>query len=128
MDLILCRNVLIYLGHETAGRIAARLFDCLAEGGVLLTGGADVLLGEYAHFEVEVTRVGLVYRRFRAAPAAALPARLAQAAPPRPWGLDDARPIADREESTPTKALPPAEPDLGREALERVMDMRTRRG
>ena len=103
MDLILCRNVLMYFDHETAGRIAARLFDCLAEDGVLLTAGADLLLAEYAPFEVEVTRVGLVYRRPRGAPAAAVPRSLAQAPPP------------------PIKALPPAEPDLGREAFERVM-------
>jgi chemotaxis protein methyltransferase CheR len=113
MDLILCRNVLLYFGHETAGRIAARLFDCLAEGGVLLTAGADPLLAEYAPFEVEVTRMGLLYRRPRPAPAEAVPARVAPAAP--------ARKVADREEPEPTKALPPAEPDLGREAFERVM-------
>jgi chemotaxis protein methyltransferase CheR len=104
MDLILCRNVLIYFDHATAGRIAARLYDCLAEGGVLLTAGADLLLGEYAPFEVEVTRVGLVYRRPRLAPAGPVLARLAQAAPP-----------------PPRKALPPPpETDLGREAFERV--------
>ena len=81
MDLILCRNVLLYFGHETAGRIAARLFDCLAEGGVLLTAGADPLLGEYAPFEVEVTRVGLVYRRPRAPSAAAGRGAAARPAP-----------------------------------------------
>jgi chemotaxis protein methyltransferase CheR len=63
MDLILCRNVLIYFAEPTVARIATRLFSCLAEGGVLLTAGADRLLGEYAPFEVEVSRVGLVYRR-----------------------------------------------------------------
>jgi chemotaxis protein methyltransferase CheR len=111
MDLILCRNVLIYFGHETAGRIAARLFDCLAEGGVLLTAGADLLLGEYAPFEVEVTRAGLVYRRpLPAAPAAAVPARLPETAP------------------APAKALPAAEPDLGREAFERVMQHANAKG
>ena len=103
MDLILCRNVLLYFGDETAGRIAARLFDCLAEGGVLLTAGADLLLAEYAPFEVEVTRMGLLYRRPRPAADMAMPARVAPAAPP------------------PPKAWPPAEPDLGREAFERVM-------
>src|SRR5688572_7605838 len=84
MDVILCRNVLIYFGHQTAGRIAARLFDCLAEGGVLLTAGADLRLGEYAPFEVEVTRAGLVYRRPCPTPRGAVPARLLPAAPPRP--------------------------------------------
>jgi chemotaxis protein methyltransferase CheR len=117
MDLILCRNVLIYFDRQTAGRIAARLFECLAEGGVLLTAGADPRLGEYAPFEVEVTRVGLVYRRPHAAPAGVVPARLAPAAPPRPWGL---RKAADREGPAPPKASPPAGPDLGREAFERV--------
>jgi chemotaxis protein methyltransferase CheR len=105
MDVILCRNVLVYFGHATAGRIAARLYDCLAEGGALLTAGADLRLGEHAPFEVEVTRVGLVYRRPCPAPAvAAAPARPAQIAP-----------------APPPKALPPAaEPDLCREAFERV--------
>src|SRR6185295_188876 len=56
MDLILCRNVLIYFDRATTARIATRLFACLAEGGVLLTAGADPLLGEYAPFDVEVTR------------------------------------------------------------------------
>ena len=74
MDLILCRNVLIYFDHDTAARIAARLFDCLAPGGVLLTGGADLLLGGFAPFAVEVTPVGLVYRR-AAAPAPGRPRR-----------------------------------------------------
>jgi chemotaxis protein methyltransferase CheR len=125
MDVILCRNVLIYFGHETAGRIAVRLYDCLTEGGVLLTAGADLRLGEYAPFEVEVTRVGLVYRRPCAAtggpaPAKLAPEKLAPAAPPRPWGLAVARPVADREAPAPVKALPPAAPDLGREAFERV--------
>jgi chemotaxis protein methyltransferase CheR len=103
MDLILCRNVLIYFDHETAGRVAARLFDCLAEGGVLLTGGADLLLRQHAPFEVEVTRAGLVYRRPCPAPKRAVPASLAEAAPP-----------------PPTNPFPPAEPDLGREAFARV--------
>ena len=81
MDLILCRNVLMYFGEETAGRIAARLFDCLAEGGVLLTSGADLLLGEYAPFEVQVTRRGthLPAPRAATAPCAPPPRRAARA-------------------------------------------------
>ena len=109
MDLILCRNVLIYFDHETAGRIARRLFDCLREGGVLLTAGADLLIGEYAPFEVEVTRVGLVYRRPRAAAGGARPARL----------VPVMRPVAEHEELAPTRPLPPS-PDLAREAFDRV--------
>jgi chemotaxis protein methyltransferase CheR len=104
MDLIVCRNVLIYFGQQAAGRIAARLFDCLAEGGALVTGGADPLLGEHAPFEVEVTRAGLVYRRPRAAASVA------------------ARPIEAPAAPTPpsTPLAPPGHPDLGREAFLRV--------
>jgi len=119
MDLILCRNVLIYFGHDTVARVAARLFDSLAEGGVLLTGGADPLLGEHAPFQVEVTRVGLVYRRCRPAAKGAVWTKLAQAAPPPPWDGHDAPKVPDREEPAPTKAVP-ADLDLGREAFERV--------
>ena len=114
MDLILCRNVLIYFDRQAAGRIAARLFDCLAEGGVLLTAGADPLLAEYAPFEVQVTRVGLVYRR------------------PRSARSIEARPSLAPDAPTPlvTAAVPPpapaalaptvVSPDLGREAYLRV--------
>jgi chemotaxis protein methyltransferase CheR len=109
MDLILCRNVLIYFGQEAAGRIAARLFDCLAEGGALLTAGADPLLGEYAPFEVEVTRVGLVYRRPRSAPVAPSPA----------WGPPETETAANRAAPS-APAVSPGHPDLGREAFLRV--------
>jgi chemotaxis protein methyltransferase CheR len=106
MDLILCRNVLIYFSPEAAGRIAARLFDCLAEGGALVTGGADPLLGEHAPFEVEVTRAGLIYRRPRSAACVAEQPTVAvapAAAPP-----------------SPAPVVAPVPPDLGREAFLRV--------
>jgi chemotaxis protein methyltransferase CheR len=123
MDLILCRNVLVYFDHATAGRIAARLFECLAEGGVLLTAGADPRLGEYAPFEVEVTRAGLVYRRPGRASAGAAPARSAQAAPFRPWALQAAERagFTPAKESPPTKPPSPAATDTAREAFERVI-------
>jgi chemotaxis protein methyltransferase CheR len=127
MDLILCRNVLIYFDHATAGRIAARLFDSLAPGGVLLTAGADPLLGEYAPFEVEVTRIGLVYRRPRAGSARAASARMAP--PPRPPPPDGARPLSGRPGPPATdvaKAPPP--PDLAREAFTRVMTLANTEG
>jgi chemotaxis protein methyltransferase CheR len=118
MDLILCRNVLIYFDHATAGRIAARLFHCLADGGVLLTAGADPLLAEYAPFDVEVTRDGLVYRRL-AGPVRALPTTMAPA-PPLPRHVEAAPPVA-RMAPPPTSFATPLPPDPGREAFDRVM-------
>jgi chemotaxis protein methyltransferase CheR len=113
MDLILCRNVLIYFDHATVARIAARLFACLAEGGVLLTAGADPLLGEYAPFDVEVTRVGLVYRRPRAGSVPTAPARILPAPRPPPT---EAAPLPSPSSSP---SLPT--PDQGRDAFDRTM-------
>jgi len=121
MDLILCRNVLVYFSPEKVGRIAARLHDSLAEGGVLLTAGADPILSEYAPFEVEVTRVGLVYRRPRLDASETAPPRLARAAPSPLSSPHEARRAQDREEPAPIVTLPSARPALEQEAFARVM-------
>jgi len=63
MDLILCRNVLIYFDAEAIGRVAARLVDSLSPHGWLLTGASDPPLGDLVPCEVLVTRAGLAYRR-----------------------------------------------------------------
>jgi len=119
MDLILCRNVLIYFGHEKVGRIAARLYDCLAKGGVLLTAGADPILSDFAPFDVEVTRVGLVYRRPRLDAIKTAPPSLVPAAP-RPWPPDARRRAEGREEPAAI-TLPSSPPALEQEAFARVM-------
>jgi chemotaxis protein methyltransferase CheR len=119
MDLILCRNVLIYFDHETAGKIAARLFECLAEGGVLLTAGADLLIGQYAPFEVDITRAGLVYRRPRATHAGA-PAKRAPVIAPLP-GFDTRvveAVVGGRAAAAEAETPPPF--TAGREAFEQV--------
>lgn len=62
-DLLLCRNVLIYLATDVVQRIGRRLYDALAPGGWLLTSATDPLLTETAPFETEVVPCGVVYRR-----------------------------------------------------------------
>jgi chemotaxis protein methyltransferase CheR len=97
MDLILCRNVLIYLGAETVRRVVRRLFEALKAGGWLITASSDPLLAELAPFEVVTAREGVYYRHKR---AAVVPghARQADESPP---------PVAERgpkpgpDESTP---------------------------
>ena len=121
MDLILCRNVLIYFDRATVGRIAARLYGCLAEGGMLLTAGADPLIGEYAPFDVDVTRAGLVYRRPRPQRPGAMPAKLVLAAFPRPRVLDEPRNGANREPPARAEAASPLPPQSARQAFEQVM-------
>jgi chemotaxis protein methyltransferase CheR len=63
MDLILCRNVLIYFDAETVRGVARRFFEALAPGGWLITAASDPPLGGEAPFEVVVTDVGVFYRR-----------------------------------------------------------------
>jgi chemotaxis protein methyltransferase CheR len=41
MDLILCRNVLIYFSQDTTQRVVGRLYDALADGGWLVVGHAE---------------------------------------------------------------------------------------
>ena len=63
MDLILCRNVLIYFDRETIARVARGLHATLADGGWLLTGPSDPPLGDEAPYETVVTPAGVFYRR-----------------------------------------------------------------
>lgn len=41
MDLILCRNVLIYFNEETINRVVSRLDECIVPGGWMLAGHAE---------------------------------------------------------------------------------------
>jgi chemotaxis protein methyltransferase CheR len=63
MDLVLCRNVLIYFDAETVARVARQLIDSLSDDGWLLLGASDPPLAELVPCEVVVTDAGLAYRR-----------------------------------------------------------------
>lgn len=65
MDLIFCRNVLIYLDAATIARVAAQLIDSLSENGWLVLGASDPALADLVPCEVVVTGSGLAYRRDR---------------------------------------------------------------
>ena len=63
MDLILCRNVLIYFDAKTIRDVAQRFYESLADGGFLITGSADPLLADYAPYEIQITLAGVIYRK-----------------------------------------------------------------
>lgn len=63
IDLVLCRNVLIYFDAETVRAVAGRLHASLAPGGFLIAGPSDPLLAEFAPFETSMTACGIVYRK-----------------------------------------------------------------
>jgi chemotaxis protein methyltransferase CheR len=68
MDLILCRNVLIYFDPELVRVVAQRLFAALADGGWLITASTDPPLAGAVPFEKVVTGEGVFYRRGSAQP------------------------------------------------------------
>jgi chemotaxis protein methyltransferase CheR len=121
MDLVFCRNVLIYLDDATIRHVAARLLDALAPDGWLFLGASDPPLQELVPCQVVRTGGGVAYRR-----PGRSPARPAAAAPPvrtapRPPGASAAP--APPAGSAPAPAAPPAPaaaaPDAG-EAAARV--------
>ncbi|HEX8274654.1 MAG TPA: protein-glutamate O-methyltransferase CheR [Longimicrobiaceae bacterium] len=84
MDLVLCRNVLIYLDDATTRHVAARLLESLAPDGWLFLGASDPPLAELVPCEVVPTGAGVAYRRPRRAalpPPADPPLRPAAGAP-----------------------------------------------
>lgn len=74
-DLIVCRNVLIYLDAVAVSRVAGQLIRALSDDGWLLLGASDPLVSDYVSCHVAVTSAGLAYRRagatHRAAPGQA---------------------------------------------------------
>ncbi|MBW3662512.1 MAG: protein-glutamate O-methyltransferase CheR [Actinobacteria bacterium] len=62
-DVILCRNVLIYLTPEAIAAVVRRLVGALAPDGWLMTASSDPHLSSQAGLEAVVTEHGVVYRR-----------------------------------------------------------------
>lgn len=96
MDLILCRNVLIYFDRPTVDRVARRLVASLSEEGWLLLGASDPSLAERVHCTTVLTGAGVVYRR-PSAPGGANAAGGWYATAPVP----PPAPTPDRESSAP---------------------------
>jgi chemotaxis protein methyltransferase CheR len=64
MDLILCRNVMIYFGGSTVAGVFRKLIDSLAPGGWLVTGPSDPLFEDRSQCEMITTGAGAFYRKF----------------------------------------------------------------
>ena len=100
LDVIFCRNVLVYFMPDAAAKVLARLADCLCAGGWLVVGALDV---DLAPPELERVRAAGVTILRKPAAEAARPVRTT---PARPWP------------APPPPA--PAEGDTGPRLLERA--------
>jgi chemotaxis protein methyltransferase CheR len=84
MDVILCRNVLIYFDAATVRDVARRLIASLSTDGWLILGASDPAIGELVECDVVMTDGGLVYRRPGAAGRTDLRTAHGLAGPPGP--------------------------------------------
>lgn len=58
-DIILCRNLLLYLSPDTRRAVFERLFNALSPDGVLVLGAAETILGQTDRFEPDQEYRGL---------------------------------------------------------------------
>ncbi len=63
MDVVLCRNVIIYFDAETKRRVIQTFYDRLRPGGFLLLGHSESLINISSAFELAHLERDLVYRR-----------------------------------------------------------------
>ena len=69
LDLLVCRNTLMYFNVETQAQVIDRFHFALREGGHLFLGKAEMLLGDGERFDV----VSMRQRMFRRRPGASVP-------------------------------------------------------
>lgn len=63
MDVILCRNVLMYLTAQHQEKVVSSLYDCLVEGGYLLVNPAETGISFLKKFENENHDGVIIYRK-----------------------------------------------------------------
>lgn len=63
VDVVFCRNVLIYFGESTRKKVTDLLFERILPGGFLFLGHTESLLSAQTHFEVVHLASDLAYRR-----------------------------------------------------------------
>lgn len=88
MDVVLCRNVLVYLTPAAVQEVGRRLVESLAPGGWLLTASTDPRLEGVEGLQTVLTREGTAYQRVMSDPpgggtAPVEPMAPARSGPPR---------------------------------------------
>jgi chemotaxis protein methyltransferase CheR len=91
MDVILCRNVIIYFDLDTKKRVMKMFHDKLHPGGYLLLGHSESLINVTSDFELKHLSRDLVYRR-----------PVPGAEPEDPWHALAKRGVAEADRSEPS--------------------------
>lgn len=118
-DLILLRNVLIYLAPWAVRAVAERMAAALAPGGWLVTAPSDPLL-DATGLQVVRTEVGLLYRRPLAPAARKRPAVSSDASLARPRVRTGSAPTRRHRPQPPARpVVPSSAPPPERSAVDR---------
>jgi len=116
MDLVVCRNVLIYFKEETIQRIVDRFHESLVDGGWLVVGHAEPSQEIFGRFEVRNYPGTIVYRKARTvAPAPASPqstvrspqVRTPLVTPPKPHKPAPLKPVLPATRASSVRPLRP---------------------
>ena len=103
MDLILCRNVLIYFREETINRVVGRMDDSLAPRGWLLAGHAESPMPVFRErFVARDFPMAVCYQKRDADSAAKVAGSITQTAPALPT-----RPVRPAAAQAPPRVAPP---------------------
>lgn len=71
-DIVLCRNVLLYLNAERRGMVFDRIADAMAPDGWLMLGAGETVIGQTRRFEADSDARGLYRRTSTESPQIAL--------------------------------------------------------
>jgi chemotaxis protein methyltransferase CheR len=119
VDVIFCRNVLMYLAPEQAKKVVHRLYCALAEGGWLIVSPSETSQALFAQFQAVNIPGAILYRRGQSgelrvasggAPASSRNAVQSQVPRQNP-------PLATHDSPLATRNSPPSEPTAYRDAL-----------
>jgi chemotaxis protein methyltransferase CheR len=123
MDLVMCRNVLMYFDQDRALEVVRKLARSLADGGFLVLGPSELHLGHAAGLESQTFRGSTCFRATPAQPGFfTLPPPPPVPPPPPKPPRDRAAPPAPPERRGPDKPSPPAAPN----PLERARELHAR--
>jgi two-component system CheB/CheR fusion protein len=116
LDLISCRNLLIYLRPDAQAKVIGLFHFALCPAGLLLLGSAETVANAEGRFDL-VSKAHRIYRRLGRAPARPAPALRAAGPPGAAADGPPAPPRPDRSISAARPISPTAIRELGRQLV-----------